>query len=95
MEQNKRYYTYQRYGANDAYGQPTLLPTSYSVKMAISGISQQINGNILYPEASYIGFTNNNAIDDNCVVNYGAHKLKVLYVNKTRNYNLVYMQKAK
>lgn len=47
MQQLMRNYTYQKYGEQDAYGQPTL-GKGGTISMAISVISNQINDNVLY-----------------------------------------------
>lgn len=91
MQQLMRNYTYQKYGEQDAYGQPTL-GKGGTISMAISVISNQINDNVLYRDAQYIGLTRG-ALDDKCVINYGKDKLKVLYVVSGR-FNQVYMARC-
>ena len=91
MQQLMRNYTYQKYGEQDAYGQPTL-GKGGTISMAISVISNQINDNVLYRDAQYIGLTRG-ALDDKCIINYGKNKLKVLYVVSGR-YNQVYMARC-
>lgn len=92
MQQLMRNYTYQKYGEQDAYGQPVLGDKKFQISMAISVISNQINDNVLYRDAQYIGLTRG-ALDDKCIVNYGTDKLKVLYVLPGR-YNQVYMARC-
>ena len=91
MQQSMRNYTYQKYGEQDAYGQPTL-GEGGTISMAISVISNQIGDNVMYRDAQYIGLTKG-ALDDKCVINYGTDKLKVLYVISGR-FNQVYMARC-
>lgn len=91
MQQLMRNYTYQKYGEQDAYGQPTLGPGG-TISMAISVISSQISDNVMYRDAQYIGLTKG-TLDDKCVITYGNDKLKVLYVIPGR-YNQVYMARC-
>lgn len=91
MQQLMRNYTYLKYGEQDAYGQPTL-GKGGTISMAISVISNQINDNVLYRDAQYMGLTRG-ALDDKCIVNYGNAKLKVLYVVSGR-FNQVYMARC-
>lgn len=92
MQQLMRNYTYQKYGEQDAYGQPTLGNEKYQISMAISVISNQIGDNVLYRDAQYIGLTKA-ALDDRYVIQYDEDKLKVLYVVPGR-YNQVYMARC-
>lgn len=92
MQQLMRNYTYQKYGEQDAYGQPKLGEEKYTISMAISVISNQISDNVMYRDAQYIGLTKGK-LDDKCVVTYGDNKLKVLYVIPGR-FNQVYMARC-
>ena len=92
MQQLMRNYTYQKYGEQDEYGQPTL-GKGGTISMAISVISNQISDNVLYRDAQYIGLTKNEALDDKCIINYGSDKLKVLYVLPGR-FKQVYMARC-
>ena len=77
-----RTYPYYQYQGKDAYAQPQLSAEPIgTVKMAIFITSQTIQENINYSGANYVGFTYNKEIDDDCVIQYGSEKLKVLYVN--------------
>lgn len=91
MQQLMHSYTYKKYGAEDAYGQPAL-GDGGTANMAISVVSNQVGDNSLYRDAQYIGLTKA-ALDDRCVINYGEDKLKVLYVVPGR-YNQVYMARC-
>lgn len=91
MQQLMRNYTYQKYGEQNEYGQPTL-GKGGTISMAISVISNTISDNVLYRDAQYIGLTKD-ALDDKCVINYGTDKLKVLYVLHGR-WNQVYMARC-
>lgn len=88
---NMRVYDYFTLGAENDYGQPQLSPDVIgSIKMSVELSSQQIQDNILYQGATYIGLTQF-PIDDTFVVNYGDKKLKVLYVNSRGRYKQAYM----
>lgn len=60
------------------------------VKLSINLLSKQIEDNILYSGASYVGITMDN-VNDNMIINYNGTKLKVLYVNDFGRYKQVYM----
>ena len=77
-----RFYDYFKLGQVDAYGQPRYPNLKDgSVLMCINTLSQSIQDNIRYKDASYIGLTLDSKIDDTFVIQYGEEKLKVLYVN--------------
>ena len=86
-----RYYNYYKYQDKNAYGTMTL-PTEPSgkVKMAISITSQNIQDNINYKGATYIGLTHS-LLDDKTVIQYGEARLKVLYVNPEGRFKQVFM----
>lgn len=75
-----RLYDYFTYGELNEYGQQ-LLSTDVmgNIKMAIFTTSQSIQDNINYKQANYIGLTQD-TINDSFVIQYGAERLKVLYV---------------
>lgn len=87
-----RTYDYFTFGANNGYGTPTLSDeVKGQVKMAINITSQNIQENINYKNASYIGLTNS-TIDDTYVIQYDENtKLKVLYVNPKGRYKQVFL----
>jgi hypothetical protein len=88
----KEYY-YFLYGELDGYGQPQLSDEiKGSVRMAIHTTSQAIQDNIRYKDATYVGLTHSSLLDDNCVIQYGEEKLKVLYVNSEGRLNQVFMK---
>lgn len=88
---NMRIYNYFTFGAENEYGQPQLSKDVVgTIKMSIELSSQQIQDNILYKGATYIGLTHF-PIDDTFVVNYGDKMLKVLYVNTRGRYKQVFM----
>lgn len=76
-------YNYYKYDEKlNEYGQLTLSSEPVGeVKIAINTTSQSIQDNINYKDASYLGLTHSNLLDDKCVIEYGDLKLKVLYVN--------------
>lgn len=91
-----RNYDYYTYSGTNSYGQPQLSKdVQGSVKMAIYTTSQNVQANILYQNASFIGLTHDNSITDKFVIKYGDLKLKVLYVNPQGNLKQVYMAKVK
>lgn len=88
---NMETYNYFALGAEDAYGQPQLTQEPVgTIKMAIETTSQSVQDNILYTNASYIGFTHA-FVDDSFVINYEGKKLKVLYVNPKGRFKQVYL----
>jgi hypothetical protein len=77
-----REYNYYLYGAEDEYGQPSLsADVQGSFKMAIYSSSTEVQNNIIYTGASYVGFTYDE-VTDKAVIAYGDKLLKVLYVLK-------------
>ena len=85
------YYTYQ--GKNN-FGEQVVsyeTPTG-TVKMAIYTTNQTIQDNIRYKDATYIGLTLASGIDDNCVIEYGEEKLKVLYINPQGRFKQVFLK---
>lgn len=93
INNDMRTYTFSTFGGVDAYGQQQLTNSIGSVKMAINIISQSVNGSVFYKDATYMGLTQNPDVDDTYVIDYGAEKLKVLYVNPKGRYKQVYMVK--
>lgn len=92
-----RSYDYYLYGADDSYGQKTLISDENnepikqgSVKMAINITSQSIQDNINYKDSQYMGLTFAN-VDDTYVIQYGSERLKVMYVNPRGRYKQVFM----
>lgn len=86
-----RLYKYYKYEDNNAYGQLTLpeAPTG-EVKIAIYTTSQNIQDNINYKGATYVGLTHS-LLDDKTVIQYGDTKLKVLYINAEGRLKQVFM----
>lgn len=84
-----RAYNYFTFGEPNEYGQATLsTEPKGTIKIAIYVSSQAIQDNINYKNANYIGLTQA-YIDDTFVIQYGAIKLKVLYVNPQGKYKQV------
>ncbi len=92
INSNMRSYNFYTFGEADSYGQPQLshFPKG-TIKMAINLSSQATTDNINYSEASYIGLTHDAKVDDTYVIEFGAKKLKVLYVNTFGRLNQVFM----
>lgn len=87
-----RLYDYFTFGELDAYGQPQLSEeVKGSVKMAINTLSQSISDNVRYKDANYIGLTLS-LLDDSMVIQYGAERLKVLYVVPKGRFKQVFMK---
>ena len=86
-----RLYDYFTLGNKDEYGQPTLSSTPVGqIKMSINITSQNVQDNINYVNAQYIGLTNAN-VDDTYIIQYGNRRLKVLYVNPKGRMKQVFM----
>ena len=91
ISNNMRFYDYFALGEENAYGQQKLSTSPVGqIKMAIETTSQSIQDNILYNNASYVGFTFGD-INDTHVISYGDKKLKVLYVNSRGRMKQVFM----
>lgn len=92
MINNKmRYYTFFTLGGADEYGQPQITEAQGQIKMAINLNSQTTQDNIKYKNATYIGLTLDNAIDDSYIIDFNNEKLKVLYINPFGRYKQVYL----
>lgn len=62
--------------------------------MAINLVNKEVDDNILYTNANYIGLTLDNSITDKIIIECGKEKLKVLYVNPQGRYKQVFMAKV-
>ena len=88
-------YNYYTYATNDDYGQPILSSdVKGQVKMAIHISSQSIQDSVLYEDCAYIGLTTDSGINSTYVIEYGAERLKVLYVNPQGRYKQVFMARV-
>lgn len=88
-----REYDFFTFGEDNGYGMPTLSETpTGKVIMAINTTSQSIQDNIRFKDATYIGLTHSSTIGDNCVIQYGNEKLKVLYINPKGRHKQVFMK---
>ena len=86
-------YKYYKYGGLDEYGIPSAsLKPIGEVKLSLHLLNQNISDNALYKDASFIGLTFNDDIDENWIIEEGNTKLKVLYVNHTKRFNQVFLQ---
>lgn len=87
-------YNFFMYSAPDAYGQTKLSDeVKGSISMAIYNISTNIQNNVKYKEAEYIGLTKEKGIKDTFVIDYGEIKLKVLYtIPSKRKYTQVFLK---
>lgn len=87
-----RLYDFYKLNNLDEYGQYTAADEPEGkVKIAISTTSTQIQDNINYKNATYIGLTYSSLLDDKSIVKYGDTDLKVLYVNPEGRLNQVFM----
>lgn len=87
-----REYNYFLYGDTNDYGQVVLSREPVgTIKMAIHNTSTSIQDNLLYKNATYIGLTHNQDIDDAYVIQYGSERLKVLYTVQEGRYRQVFM----
>lgn len=85
-------YNYFTFGDKDKYGQAQLSEEIQgSVSMAINTISQTITDSVRYKDATYLGLTHDAKVNDTYVIEYGAEKLKVLYVNPRGRLKQVFM----
>ena len=76
-----RSYDYFLYGEENRYRHPQLSDTVQgSVKMSVYSTSTNIQDNINYKNAEFIGLTKDSNICDKYVIQYGTDKLKVLYI---------------
>lgn len=82
----------------DIYGQKTLIKDDNgepaiqgTIKIAINHTDSTIQQNIRYKDATYFGLTNDKAISDRYVIQYGDERLKVLYVVREGRYLQVFM----
>lgn len=91
INNDMRLYDYWIIDKKDAYGQQAVSEeVQGQVKIAINITSQNIQDNINYKGATYIGLTHA-AIDDSYIIRYGEEKLKVMYVNPKGRYKQVFM----
>ena len=95
-----RTYPYYAYGAPSAYGEQKLIVDEAGepivqgmVKIAINTTNISIQDNINYKDCSYIGLTQNKAINDSHVIQYGNERLKVLTVNPKGKLKQVFLKK--
>lgn len=93
INSNMREYNYFLYGEPNDYGQVTLskLPVG-KIKMSIHNTSTTTQANILYKDATYLGLTLNQDIDDAYVIQYGSERLKVMYTLQQGRYRQVFMK---
>lgn len=93
INSNMRTYDYYTYSAKDSYGQERLsADIQGTIKISIYPTTQSVQDNINYKDANYIGLTHA-AINDSYVIQYGAEKLKVLYVQSSGRFKQVYLKK--
>lgn len=94
INSNMRTYNYFTFGAPNAYGQPQLSKEPVGkVKLSIYTTSQNVQGNINYTNANYIGLTHDKNINDTWVIEYGKERLKVLYTSNQGRFIQVFMAK--
>lgn len=87
-----RLYDYYTYGAPNEYKQPQLSSdVQGSIKMAIFTTSSSVQDNVNYKDAAYLGLTTA-PINDKYVIQYGAERLKVLYVIPKGRFKQVFLR---
>lgn len=84
-------YHYRTFGEKNEYGEPQLTDFGGFVKMAINIVSQAINDNVNYKDATYIGLTHDTKVNETYVIEYEGKRLKVLYVNPKGRLKQVFM----
>ena len=90
-----REYEFYTLGTVNAYGQPQISEQPQgTVKMAIFSTAQSIQNNALYKDCTYLGLTSDTAINDKYIIQYGAERLKVLYINAQGRLKQVFMSEA-
>ncbi len=95
VNSNYRTYNYFTFGAKDAYGQPKLSEeVQGSVKMSIFPTSKNVQDNILYLNAQYMGLTYDKSVNDTFVIEYDGMRLKVLYVSALGRQRQVFLAKV-
>lgn len=89
-----RFYKFYKYSdKKNTYGQLQLSnDEAGEVKIAIFTTSQSIQDNINYKDANYMGLTFSSLLDDQCVIQYGDKKLKVLYVNPDSRLKQIFLK---
>ena len=86
-----RIYDLYEYKERDEYGQQRLsTEPKGKVKISINITSQNIQANINYSGATYVGFTHS-LLEDTNAIKYGDKFLKVLYVNPKGRLKQVFM----
>ena len=95
-----RFYPYYLINSEtDAYGQQQVIKDADgnpiqqgTVKLNINIVSQSTVDNIKYNQATYIGLTSDQNINESYIIQYNAEeKLKVLYVNPLGRLRVVYL----
>lgn len=87
-----RSYNYFTFGEKNSYGErPLSEEPQGTIKIAINVSSQSIGDNVNYKDATYTGLTHDAKVNDTYVIEYGAEKLKVLYVNSMGRLKQVFM----
>lgn len=93
IARNMRYYDYYLYTDASGYGQQQLTEAVQgSVKMAIYHSSTNVTDSIKYRDCTYTAITCDKAINDAYVIQYGAEKLKVMYITPAGKYRQVYLK---
>lgn len=92
INRDRASYNFFTFGELDEYGQPQLSKEPVgAIEMTINLTSQNLTNNVKYSQASYIGLTKDANVNDTYVIEFGAQKLKVLYVNPFGRYKQVFM----
>lgn len=90
-----RAYDYYLYNEKNTHGQTVLnKELQGKIKISINTFSQNVQNNILYQNAQFMGITHDKNIDDKYAIKFGDILLKVLYVNDIGRYKIVFMAKV-
>lgn len=93
INRDMRLYNYFTLGSVNAYGQPAVSSDpAGQIKMAINITSQNVQDNVNYHNAQYVGLTHAK-VDDTYIIDYEGERLKVLYINAKGRLNQVFMSK--
>lgn len=92
INSSMRAYDYYLIGVDNGYGQITLTPEKQGeVQLSINTLTKAVTDDIRYSNASYLGLTQDKAINDTYVIQYGNELLKVLYVIPEGRYTQVFL----
>lgn len=87
-----RLYAFYLLEAANAYGQPVKSSEPKgNIKMSVYTTNQNVQDNVNYKAASYMGLTQA-PVTDKYIIQYGEKQLKVLYVQPQGRFKQVFMR---